>query len=111
MQSEAAHWANYFNQCYSDTMRVVKADVIETSEGVSYCCEPFFTEHMGSVDAAVKTSFQVYDAAYTGSAMGPVAYSLFSFYASAATVFVSRIEGTGLTFTNPQVPFITLNQK
>jgi hypothetical protein len=103
MQSEASHWATRFNKCYSEAMRVVQADVIETSDGVSYCCEPFFAEQMTSVDAAAKTPFQVYDAVYTGPASGPAAYCLFSFYASAATVLVSRIEGTGVTFTNPQV--------
>lgn len=106
LQHEAFFWADKFNDfIQAEDVKIIKCSVLELCERPS---RPVIScEQMIEGVNLESFKFSVFNSTTVTTEFPPLAYFLYSFYASCGTSVVVHIEGGEGIFTNPQVLMFT----
>jgi hypothetical protein len=102
LQHEALRWADSFNTfTKTEVVKVIKCSVLELCDRPNHpviSCESIIEG-----DNRESLHFSVYNSTAVTTNFAPLAYFLYSFYASYGTSIVVHLEGAEGIYTNPQV--------
>lgn len=104
LQNEAVYWGGKFNiyaQSNAVSVKMIDASVLELCDRPNM---PVIScENMIEGSNKEKLDFAIYNSSTITSNLSPLAYFMFSFYASQGTTIVVHTEGADGIYTNPQV--------